>query len=288
MAQSTHIKLGYLRDPENHNEMFFPYTHHLGVVGLDSHVNSLISQALPEMPTKLSDLTNDLTATGNITLNGNTFNVLIPYGNTLDSSFYAPTSTGTNGNILKSIGSGTPVWDSLENIIGSKTQHHVLAGNASGNVSWQQLSLNSISGTDDLKAIEALSGTGMLKRTGNDTWSLIDAMALSSIAAYPSIATGLTASTIGSNGAKLGGDIFNLFAGDNVTLKQVKNGSGTVVGFEISGAAGVSSSWQGTEDSSGNNATNAGLNIGGTITKISTGAISNDTGVTLILNGNFS
>lgn len=32
--------------------------------------------------------------------------------------------------------------------------------------------LANITGADDLKAIEALSATGVLRRTGNNTWSL--------------------------------------------------------------------------------------------------------------------
>lgn len=94
MAQ-TNIKLGYIRDPESH-EMYFPYTHYLGVIGLDTHVLDLVGG---EVPTKLSDLTNDI-----FTLNGST---------TTPLSWYAPTSGGTSGQFLKSNGNAAPTWTAL-------------------------------------------------------------------------------------------------------------------------------------------------------------------------------
>ena len=111
MAQSEHIKLGYLRDPENH-EMYFPYTHYLGVVGLDTHVLNLIGGTVP---TQLSDLTNDLTSIGKITLNGTSVDVLRPYGNITEQTFYAPSVAGSSGQILKSTGS-TPNWSTINSL----------------------------------------------------------------------------------------------------------------------------------------------------------------------------
>lgn len=191
----TNIKLGYIRDPESH-EMYFPHTHYLGVVGLDDHVLDLVGG---EVPTKLSDLTNNI-----LTLNGSTATPLSWYAPTsggtsgqflksngnaaptwtalslsdlslyskklsykLNSStatelgtiirnanddltlpeFYAPTTAGTIGQILKST-AGTPTWSSLENIIGKKASGQVLAGNGTGssdsNVSWRTLSISDL------------------------------------------------------------------------------------------------------------------------------------------------
>lgn len=100
-------------------------------------------------------------ATYQTTFNGD------PYGDsggTSLGSWYAPTASGTSGNMLKSNGNNSaPTWDSLENIIGKKTANYVLAGNgtASGNgvVSWQQLSLSSLSDAPNTGTL-TLNGTG--------------------------------------------------------------------------------------------------------------------------------
>lgn len=65
MAQ-TNIKLGYIRDPESH-EMYFPYTHYLGVVGLDEHVYDLIGGSVNNyIPLAgSSSITGNLTAATN-------------------------------------------------------------------------------------------------------------------------------------------------------------------------------------------------------------------------------
>ena len=66
-------------------------------------------------------------------------------------------------------------YGDTKNPYGSKTKNYVLAApsNANGIPSFRQLGLSELSGADDVKAIEALSGTtGLLKKTAANTWTL--------------------------------------------------------------------------------------------------------------------
>lgn len=120
---------------------------------------------------------------------------------------YVPTTAGDNINKYlywnDEEDHKKPEWSTLESIIGTKTDGYVLAGKGNNyNVSWQSIydtlgtqNANTflagpISGSattpsfrtlnigdiqtplPNLYAIESLSGTGYLRRTGNNTWSL--------------------------------------------------------------------------------------------------------------------
>ena len=66
------------------------------------------------------------------------------------TTIYAPTTVGTNGQILTSNGSGAPSWSNKPSY-----------------------SLSEITSASDVQAIEALTGTsGFLKKTAANTWSL--------------------------------------------------------------------------------------------------------------------
>ena len=162
MAQE-HIQLGYLRDPESH-EMYFPYTHYLGVIGLDTHVIDLIGGSVTNyiplagssaITGSLTPSTNNSINLGDVshiwktvyagaihngtisfssnelsgTINGTSIQTAIlsstSVGNISLGTFYAPTSLGTAGQFLK-VNSGATALD-YGNIY-SVNLKHVLNG----------------------------------------------------------------------------------------------------------------------------------------------------------------
>lgn len=189
------IKLGYLREPES-KTLFFPYTHVNGIIGLNSFISGIL-------PTKLTDLTNDLTTSTTLALNSVEFSLLKPHGDTSgDISFFAPSTAGTQYSLLQSAGStdnvgNAPVWFtpsttgfmkftsgsgwgtttlSVSDIFeaSSANKNKVFAGPTDESAAlptFRSLVVGDIStNMPNLAAIEGLSGSGYLKKTGS-TWS---------------------------------------------------------------------------------------------------------------------
>lgn len=234
MAQ-TNIKLGYIRDPESH-EMYFPYTHFLGVVGLDEHVYDLIGGSVDNyIPLAgSSSITGNLTAATNNSIDLGDANHIwktVYAGNVYTGSINSDSilfsnktfSTTLNGvSISKNILANDNI--SLGNIYAPDTvgnQYQLLMSNGSGKPSWILPSLPS-----------AVSGTsGLFKYTIGSGWSFDTNSYLYQIPFEPSIPSGHPQTELSTR--FLFDENHSIFAGDNIVFNSVANGSGTIVGISI-------------------------------------------------------
>lgn len=323
----TNIKLGYIRDPESH-EMYFPYTHYLGVVGLDEHVYDLIGGSVDNyIPLAgSSSITGNLTAATNnsIDLGDATHIWKTVYAGSINNdniSFTNKTfSTTLNGvSISKNILANDNI--SLGNIYAPDivgNQYDLLMSNGSDAPSWLNFG----------------SRVGYLKKTSSG-WSLIGDSDFffpnEDVWFYQSLPQGVSALDI-AVGAQPSGIELNFYGGDGIILKKVVNASQHVLGVQINTSPIVSTlqtlsivssdtgylkktaanTWE--LDPYGGGAKESVMNDGSVITasssataglrkqtgtntyeyqKISFAAITNDTAtgnnaVTIILNGNFN
>lgn len=215
MAQSEHIKLGYLRDPENH-EMYFPYTHYLGVIGLDTHVNGLIQQRLPSISISGHTITVDSTSLDVPYLDGTTFTFgSSSFGLLTDIAEYLTNSSSGTSNL--SADTTNPYLRLLKKNAGSDNFAEVLTTQFKGSVDSNDFGIAvtgksdktinfSLTGADDLAAIEALTDTnGYLKKTAANTWTL-DPYGGGAVESVYSDGTAIATSTTAGAGLKKAGD----------------------------------------------------------------------------------
>ena len=115
------------------------------------------------------------------------------------------------------------------------------------------LALTAITGTDDLRAIEALTGTGFLKRTANNTWSLTTAVTSVTLTSGAGITVSSSGTAITDTGSRTisitGMDTTNgeedVFLSEKGTWVSISTASYNTLGlvkpyFSISGNATIS------------------------------------------------